>query len=590
MLKLFLSVIKRIRTAVTNPFRMILVRIQRIFNVNVITAKLISPITKKVREMITLKPQSRKDYYVIGRFWVYKKLFMVIILALCAAVFIYFSSFATSIPKTAPSAATVRTDVVFDYNDMKLGEFSGVASIRSADGEIVYTGDVANGVCTGNGTLKDRSGNLLYEGSFLNNAFSGTGVLYYTNKAVRYSGEFSENLYSGVGKLFKDDGTLIYDGGFRDGLYDGTGKEYSQNGTLAYEGSYLAGFRHGQGIGYGENGALQYKGEYFNGRPQGIGELYGDNGRLLYSGYMHAGSINYEALLNSSYAEIRNAFSETPRLFYTDSESAFVFEQTGIIITVDCQVQVSTWEKSGSSGNGSSSGEGQYYYMPGEESSLSSSGANQGEPVPLGGETGTVVQALALEGSMVQLLEWYVSRDDEGSYLPPGSGTENSGGTETYGGDSGGSTGTEDTSDPLERDWPSFVDKNLTIFFQIDGSWASEDEMREKGLEEKVRVKKVTIFGGDLPVIPEGAAEYEDSAPPFLEDCVSIDYLRMEDPTLFSSVGFQTEQLGWSLVRVRGINYADFVRRIDYVFDNITYRYCFNEAGETKAWYGSIER
>ena len=79
MLKLLLSVFKRLITAVTSPFRMMIVRFQRLFNINILTAKLIPLLTKKVRALITLKPQSQKDYFSVGRYWVYKKLMLTVV-------------------------------------------------------------------------------------------------------------------------------------------------------------------------------------------------------------------------------------------------------------------------------------------------------------------------------------------------------------------------------------------------------------------------------------------------------------------------------------------------------------------------------
>ena len=135
MFQLFASIFKRVSTALTSPFRMFLVRFQRLFNINIITAKLISPLTKKVKELITLRPQSRSDYYVVGRFWVYKKLLLTVILVLCAAVLIYFTMFAPDLPTVPAQAAAVQTNVTFDYDDMDLREFTGVANIKAADGQ-----------------------------------------------------------------------------------------------------------------------------------------------------------------------------------------------------------------------------------------------------------------------------------------------------------------------------------------------------------------------------------------------------------------------------------------------------------------------
>ncbi len=47
MFKLLASAFKRLTTAMTAPFQALWVKIQRMFNVNVITAKLIAPLPKR---------------------------------------------------------------------------------------------------------------------------------------------------------------------------------------------------------------------------------------------------------------------------------------------------------------------------------------------------------------------------------------------------------------------------------------------------------------------------------------------------------------------------------------------------------------
>ena len=124
-------------------FRLLIVRIQRRFNVNILTAKLIPPLTKKVKSLVTLKPQSPQDYFSFGRYWVYKKLFLALILALCAGVFLYFSMIAPKVSPQSTQPEQVMTTVTFDYDDLALADYTGVANIRAADGTIVYVGDVA---------------------------------------------------------------------------------------------------------------------------------------------------------------------------------------------------------------------------------------------------------------------------------------------------------------------------------------------------------------------------------------------------------------------------------------------------------------
>ena len=269
MFKLLSSVLKRVVTAVTNPFRMLVVRAQRLFNVNILTAKLIPPLTKKVKSLVTLKPQSPADYFSIGRYWVYKKLFLTLVLALCAGVFLYFSMFAEKLPAQTASTQTVMTTVTFDYDDLDLAEYTGVANIRAADGTVVYTGDVAAGVCTGNGTLWDRKGRLVYEGGFENNQYSGQGVQYWPSGNRKYEGEFKNNQYSGEGVLYAEDGeTVLYTGGFQNGRKSGTGKAYSETGTLLYEGAFAEDQYHGEGTQYYDSGVVAYTGSSLKASPR----------------------------------------------------------------------------------------------------------------------------------------------------------------------------------------------------------------------------------------------------------------------------------------------------------------------------------
>ena len=246
-----MSIFKRLMTAVTNPFRLLVVRAQRLFNVNVLTAKLIPTLTKKVKSLITLRPQSPKDYFSVGRYWVYKKLLLTLVLVACAGVFIYFTMFASPLPATPAQPEQVLTTVTFDYDDMELASYSGTANIRAADGTVVYVGDVEAGVCTGTGTLRDRMGRLVYEGGFENNQYSGQGVQYWPSGNKRYEGGFAENRYSGEGILYAQDGqTVLYAGAFKNGLRDGMGKAYNEAGTLVYEGEFAEDAYHGSGTEY----------------------------------------------------------------------------------------------------------------------------------------------------------------------------------------------------------------------------------------------------------------------------------------------------------------------------------------------------
>ena len=191
----------RLRTAVMNPFQRVVRRIQQLFNANIITSKLVAPINAKVRKILSGEAKSPEDYFTVGRFWISRMLVYFLILAGCAAVFIYFNWIASPVSDTT-ATENVTTTVYYDYDDVDLGEYTGKANIRAANGNVVYTGDISAGVCTGNGTLWTQDGTLVYEGVFENNNFNGNGTMYYPGGTPQYTGEFKENQFSGSGVLY----------------------------------------------------------------------------------------------------------------------------------------------------------------------------------------------------------------------------------------------------------------------------------------------------------------------------------------------------------------------------------------------------
>ena len=634
MLKLLMSAFRRIVTAVTNPFRMLLVRVQRMFNINVITAKLVRPLTKKVKELITLRPQSREDYYVIGKWWVYKKVFLTLLLAACAGVFIYFSMFAPKLPAAA-TAASVETTVYYDYSDMDLRDFTGVANIRAGDGQVVYTGVIDKGACTGTGTLWDRKGRLEYRGGFEQNQFAGRGTYYYPDGKKKYEGEWAQNLYQGAGILYAEDGeTPIYSGSFANGLYEGQGTAWTPSGVLLYEGNFSAGKYHGQGVSYYPDGTVRYKGEFLAGFPQGKGELYSETGKLLYTGDVYAGQINYRALVNYSFAEVKEAFTEAPRVFYSDTDSAFLFEQAGVVVTVDCRVKLDVWERPAEDRD-----YGAYYYMPdqsgqgsGEAGSIpasppSSSAPSSGGTPPSGslpqgpylspesggaqtvgtGRGSAPVRARALartapgrgEVPWVTPVEWYVAGTGPSGDSSSGGSQSSAGGTtqpdpapsepqiREDGGTTSSGSQTPQVPQASGKTYPDFVEKDQKLYFEIDaGVWQSEEELEA----EKVRVKKVTVYTGELPELPAGAVEFEDNAPPGLEDCVAIDLLRQRIPTAFSQIQFEADRQNRLFVRLWNINFAGKIDQRAFLSGDLTYRLAYQNKSDQTPLYFSVER
>lgn len=613
MFKLLLSVFRRAATAITNPFRVVLLQLQRLFNVNILTAKLVAPFTKKVKSLITLKPQSKADYYVIGRHWVYKKLFLTVLLVICAAVFLYFNLFAPKLPAQPAQAEAVKTDVSYAYNDMKVREYTGTANITAADGQIIYTGDIKNGVCEGTGVLKDRQGRLLYEGEFKQNKYEGTGVLYYPSGNKKYEGSFAENVYQGDGTYYADDGTVLYAGAFQNGKYEGEGKAYSEKGVLLYEGEFSDGAYHGTGTSYYSDGIIRYEGEFFSGKEQGTGTLYNEEGKKLYTGPMQAGSINYRALVSANLQEIEDAFEETPRIFYSDLDSVFVFEQAGVVVTVDCRVKVNTWENQTQNKNEA------YYYMP-SEVPVYTSGSGSASGVSARPQSGAATQIMLLGSAQpqaqtvtalgaaaqnvpqVQQIGWYVEDStapgSPSGWTPPASSSSSASGdgASSSSGASGSASSDANSQQSASSDAsstaqvPDFIQKDITLYFEIDRNiWRSEAELISNNEKSKLQVSKITVFNQDQPILPEDAAEYDENVAAGIEDCVAIDYLRQTTPTAFSNVLFQMDKQNKLFVRVGAVSYADKIVCKARTQGKLTYRTYYQADDAKQLMYFSIE-
>lgn len=348
----------RLKTAVMNPFRRVVRRVQQFFNVNLISAKLVSPINAKVRKILSGEAKSPEDYFTVGRFWISRMLVYILILAACAAVFIYFNWFAAPVSDITAAEGRI-TSVYYDYDDMDLGEYSGKANIRAENGEVVYTGDIVSGVCTGTGTLWNQAGTMVYEGAFVNNCYEGNGTLYYSSGKPQYTGEFSDNTFSGKGILYYPDGSIEYEGEFANGSFNGEGVLYDEKGVLIYEGEFQSGAYHGKGISYYGSGIRKYEGEFYMGKEQGQGTLYSAAGKAVFEGPFARDMIHYEALIGCTMQEALEMFKETPVVYFSDGGTSLLFEKAQVILKTDCLVELKAGARNTSDTN--------EWYLPNEE-------------------------------------------------------------------------------------------------------------------------------------------------------------------------------------------------------------------------------
>ena len=513
-----------------NPFQRVVRRIQQLFNANIITSKLVAPINAKVRKILSGEAKSPEDYFTVGRFWISRMLVYFLILAGCAAVFIYFNWIASPVSDTT-ATENVTTTVYYDYDDVDLGEYTGKANIRAANGNVVYTGDISAGVCTGNGTLWTQDGILVYEGAFENNNFNGNGTLYYPGGTPQYTGEFKENQFSGSGVLYFADKVVEYEGNFENGSYQGEGVLYNEDGTMIYEGEFQSGTFHGQGTSYYDTGIKKYEGQFYMGREQGTGILYAPSGREVFEGVFARDDIQYEALLGQSLEDAMNMFKETPVIYYSEAETSFLFEKAQVILKTDCLIEM---RKSDTSSDSNSE-----WYVPDDD-----------------GETLTET-----EDSQVETEETKSTADTQ--------------------------DGTTQTTDPTAS-WTTEqkkkeeqqkvldslpVNHRYEVYYYLStDKWQTAEELDLSAITitavTSYRSELNTDFLKDLTMTPEnGAAD--------VQECVAIEKVRLSVPTAFSSISYELTTQNKLYVKVGGINLAEAIYEEVYEENNVRYRLCY---------------
>lgn len=556
LLSLFQKAFVRLRTAVMNPFRRVIRRTQQLSNANLITAKLINPINKKLREIFSFKPKAKEDYITVGNFWISRKVIYFLIIAICAGVFIYFTWFASDVQETTTTTNVVTT-TYFDYDDLKLAEFSGKANIRAANGSVVYTGDVADGMITGVGTLWNQDGLLIYEGNFLNNQYSGVGTLYYPNGNVMYNGEFAENLFQGTGYYYSLEGNLLYEGTFEKGSFNGEGISYNEEGNLIYEGNFQSGNYHGNGILYYANGIKKYEGEFYQGKAQGQGTSYSNTGKLLFTGLFARNEIHYESLLGITLEDAMSMFGETPIVYYSEVDTVFLFEGAHVALKGDCMVQLLRDSSALSTDDD--------WYLPGEEEDTLTD-----DTIP----TDTIVFDENGEGSL--LGEGTSVGEDENTTTTSVTTTTDADGNEVT------TTTTTDTTastvntttmlDGIELPVLATGDTFSAYYYLSSDEWQKAEELDKT----QITISSVTAYSDDLDVaFLENTDMTAANGVTNLIDCVAIDRIRRDDPTAFSNNSFEMTTKNKSYIYVSGINMAEAVYSEIYELEGVRYKLCY---------------
>lgn len=301
--------LSRIMTVpVTNGYR----KLRRLLNPNGFTTRVMSDVRKGSKELLAGQPQSLKDYFAIGNYYIAKKLVVLaaVLMILLPVLYLRF------LHPTVQSHFLTKSMVV---NTAEMMGYNGKVKLLShRGGTILYHGPLVEGRITGEGTLYDYNGNLLYQGSFLMEQYEGMGQLFWPNGKPRYIGEFSANQYNGQGTLYTEKGTILYEGSFAAGQYEGPGRLYDERGVILYSGDFAGGEFSGEGTLF-QNGSALYRGQFKNGQMEGEGRLFsGDT--VIYEGGFSAGAFSGEG---RAYDPVEG------RLLYSGSYVAGQYEGEG---------------------------------------------------------------------------------------------------------------------------------------------------------------------------------------------------------------------------------------------------------------------
>ncbi len=318
---------------------------------------------KKAWAVLAKYPDSWEDYIPIGRWMIYKRLPILLLLAALSAAVIFWNL--KKDPVEIP---------VFEETEAALKPYSGPAVI-TREGLTVYQGQIEMGLRSGLGSEYGRpEGTLIYEGGFLQNQYHGSGKLYEKGYLL-YEGEFRQGFYEGQGTLYERGETLyqgyfikgiyngygvlfakgqkfyegsflnglydgagvlhngervLYTGGFAKGKYEGQGIEFTPEGVKKYEGTFRAGKYDGSGILYREN-HFQFQGTFAEGMAGPFGSIYNAQGQLLYTGPARQGQVDYLALPGLPFAKIQEYIQEVPTIYYRQGKAGFLYRELGFV-------------------------------------------------------------------------------------------------------------------------------------------------------------------------------------------------------------------------------------------------------------------
>ncbi len=154
-------------------------------------------------------------------------------------------------------------------------------------GNMLYKGEVVNGLAHGYGSCwntetneleftglwengaKSKGSFYFYDGSIFSGTFSDgkmtNGILQYSDGNL-YTGDFKDSIPNGTGTMYYTNGD-IYEGSWGNGTWNGWGKLYFSYYDVTYEGVFLNGKKNGNFTIYDHAFGDTYQGNYDNDQP-----------------------------------------------------------------------------------------------------------------------------------------------------------------------------------------------------------------------------------------------------------------------------------------------------------------------------------
>ena len=66
-----------------------------------------------------------------------------------------------------------------------------------------------------------------------------------------------------------------------------------------------------------------------------------------------------------------------------------------------------------------------------------------------------------------------------------------------------------------------------------------------------------------------------ENGAPALQECVTIDRIRLVNPTAFSNINYELNTLNRKYIEIKGINLADAIYEEVYESEGVRYRLCY---------------